>query len=191
MRPIGGYSGFIHKFLMMASELWESLWESWWNELRWGPWTHGSTILLCLVLRTGPGNPPAFRFLAGGLVSFGPSAGQKPNLHCLGGFVTQAEPRTVGFWPGSNQTAVPDWRFAHHGLQLSIWVLIVSWHGEYVNCAIQCALSPPGFRFAIWPILIQSLWNNAQFQGKFRGIRSRLSEYWSNCNSERVKWKST
>ena len=42
-------------------------------------------------------------------------------------------------------------------LELSIWVLIVSWHDKYVDCAVLAALSPPAFRFVIRPIFVESL----------------------------------
>jgi len=47
---------------------------------------------LAIVLATGPGNPPAVRFLAGGSVRFGSLPGQKPEPRCLGGFVTRTGP---------------------------------------------------------------------------------------------------
>jgi len=42
-------------------------------------------------------------------------------------------------------------------LQLSIWVLIVSWHDQYVDCAVLTAVSPPTFRFLIRPLVLKSL----------------------------------
>jgi len=42
-----------------------------------------------VVLGTGPGNPPAVRFLAGGSVQFSSLPGHNPKLCCLGGFVTR------------------------------------------------------------------------------------------------------
>ena len=48
-------------------------------------------------------------------------------------------------------------------LQLSIWVLIVSWHDQYVDCAVSAALSPPAVRFAIRPVFVESLSKTRQF----------------------------
>jgi len=42
-------------------------------------------------------------------------------------------------------------------LQLSIWVLIVSWEDQYIDSAVWAALRPRGFRFAIRPIIVESL----------------------------------
>ena len=56
----------------------------------------------CLVLAMGPGNPQAVRFLAGGSVRFGSRTGQKPEPHCLGGFVTRTghkPPVLAGLYP--------------------------------------------------------------------------------------------
>jgi len=55
-------------------------------------------------------------------------------------------------------------------LQLSIWVRIVSWHDQYVNCAFSCALSHPTFRIAIWPILVESQSKPRKFRLKCGGI---------------------
>jgi hypothetical protein len=51
-------------------------------------------------------------------------------------------------------------RFLQLCLKLSIWVLIVSWYCQYVNCSALAALLPPAFRFAIWLIFVEWLWNN-------------------------------
>jgi hypothetical protein len=42
-------------------------------------------------------------------------------------------------------------------LELSIWIVIVSQHGQYADCAVLSPLSPPAVRFAIDPILIDWL----------------------------------
>jgi len=74
--------------------------------------------------------------------------------------------------------------------QLSIWVLIVSWHDQYANRAVLSAHSPPGFRFAIRPILVELLWNNAKYDAKIPGFRSQLNEYRSDRIFESGRWKS-
>jgi len=53
---------------------------------------------------------------------------------------------------------------------LSIGVLIVSWHDLYVNCVVLFALSPHNFNFAIRPIFVESLWNNAQIASEICGF---------------------
>jgi len=70
---------------------------------RINPGTFGAA----LVLATGPGNPPAVRFLASGSVWFGSLPGQKPEPLCLGGFVTRTGPKPCVFWPGRNRTVGP------------------------------------------------------------------------------------
>jgi len=49
-------------------------------------------------------------------------------------------------------------------LQLSIWVLIVLWHDQYIDCAVLWAVSPPAFRYVIWPTFLES--------------RSKIREFW-------------
>jgi hypothetical protein len=51
--------------------------------------------MLRVVLATGPGNPLAVRFFAGGSVRFGSKPGQESELRCLGG---------VGTWTGYKPT---------------------------------------------------------------------------------------
>ena len=116
-----------------------------------------------VVLATGPGNPRAVQVLTGGSDWFGSRPGQKPNQLCLGGFVTRTGHRAVGIWPASNRTADPNIRFLLLWLQLSIWVLIVSWHSQYVNCSALAPLWPPASKFAIRLIFVEWLWNNGWF----------------------------
>jgi hypothetical protein len=49
------------------------------------------------VLATGPVNPPAVWFLAGGSVWFGSKPGQNPDPHCVGGVVTWTADLLGGF----------------------------------------------------------------------------------------------
>jgi len=51
-------------------------------------------------------------------------------------------------------------------LQLSIWVLIVSWCDQYVDCAVEAALSRPDMRYVIRPIYVASLSKTRQFRSK-------------------------
>jgi hypothetical protein len=52
---------------------------------------------LCLVLATGPGNPPVVRVMTGGSVQFGSRTGHKPEPLGLAGFVTQTGHKPAGF----------------------------------------------------------------------------------------------
>ena len=115
-----------------------------------------------LVLATGPGNPPAVRVLTCGSVPFGSRTGQKPEPRLSWRVVTRPGHRTAGIWPGWNRTAVPNLRFLQLWLQLSMWVLIVLRHDQYVDYAELWALSPPAFRFAIWLIFVEWLWTKGQ-----------------------------
>jgi len=72
-----------------------------------------------VVLATGPGNPPAVRDWTGNTVWCCSRPAQDPDQLCLGGVVTWTGHRTLGFWPGWNQTAVPTLRFLQLWLQLS------------------------------------------------------------------------
>ena len=113
-----------------------------------------------LVLATGPGNPSEVQVLISGSVRFGSRPGQKPDPVCLGGVVTQTGNRTAGIWLGWNRTADPNTWFLLLLLQLSIWVLIVSCHSQYVNWSALAPLSPAAFKFAIWLIFVEWLWIN-------------------------------
>jgi len=125
----------------------------------------------CLVLATGPGNPPAVRVLTCCSVRFGSRTGQKPEPLLSWRVVTRPGHRTAVIWPGWNRTAVPNIRFLQLWLQLSIWVLIVSWDDQYVSCAVLAPLSPPAFRFAIGLISVERLWNTGDFYANFAGFR--------------------
>ena len=81
-------------------------------------------------------------------------------------------------------------RFLQLWLQLTICVLIVSWHGPHVNCSALAALSTPAFKFAIRLIFVEWLWNNGWIQAKLAGFRSRLNEYLSDRKSESGRRKS-
>jgi len=143
-----------------------------------------------LVLATGPWNPPAVLGLSSGSVRFGSRPGENPNRLCLGRCVTWTGNRTVGIWPGWNQTNVPNIRFLQLWLQLSIWVLIISCHGQYLNCSSFAARSPPAFKYAIRPILFESLCNQETFHGTLAGSWSQLNEYLSHPKSESARWQS-
>jgi len=81
---------------------------------------HCYSTLSDVVLAMGPGNPPAVQFFAGSLVQFSSRPSRKHDPLCLGGFVTWTGLGTMGFWLGWNRTTVPNTRFPHLWLQLSI-----------------------------------------------------------------------
>jgi len=143
-----------------------------------------------VVLATSPGNKPAVGVMTSGSVRFGSRPGQIPDHLCLGGFVTQRRHRTARSWPGWNWTAVPNIWLLLLCLQLSIWVLIISQHDQYIDCAVVVALSPSAFKFAIRLIFVEWLWNNGGFWTKLVGFRSPLNEYLSDRKCESGRWKS-
>jgi len=72
----------------------------------------------------------------------------------------------------------------HFLLQVSNSVLIVSQHDQYVDCAVLVALSPPGFRFAIQQVFIESRSKTRQFHLNSAFISQPLNEYQSDRKSE-------
>jgi len=62
-------------------------------------------------------------------------------------------------------------------LQLSIWVLIVSQHDQYVACAVLVALSPPAFRIGIRQVFVESWTNTRQYRLQSAIISPPLNEY--------------
>ena len=74
-------------------------------------------------------------------------------------------------------------------LQLSIWVLTVSWHDQYVDCVVLSPLSPPALTFAIGPIFVESQSKTRTFRPKFHLLSQRFNEYWSNRKSDSGRWK--
>ena len=91
----------------------------------------------------------------------------------------------LGWFPPQNPAfASPD-----VSLQLSIWVLIVSWHDVYADCAVSAARAPPAFRFAIRPIFVESLSKTRKFRWKSTLIWQPLNEYQLDLNSECGRWK--
>jgi len=63
-------------------------------------------------------------------------------------------------------------QFLHFWLQFSIWVLIVSWHDVYVDCAVQADLSPPSFRIEIQLILLSGCQISIDFRWNSRVFNS-------------------
>jgi len=101
----------------------------------------------------------------------------------------------VRFQPGTEPlqrvfTQNPFLKSQHFLLQLSIWVLIVSQHEQYVDCAVLFAPSPPGFRFAIRQVLVESRSKTRQVRLNTAFISQPLNEYQSDRKSECGRWKS-
>jgi hypothetical protein len=124
-----------------------------------------------IVLAMGPCNPPVVWVLTCGSVRFGSRIDQKPEPQLTWRVVTLPGHRAVGIWPVWNRTADPNIQFLQQWLQLSIWVLIISWHDRYVNCADLAPLWPPAFKFAIGLIFVEWLWNKGDFWVNFAGFR--------------------
>jgi len=124
------------------------------TEYRWAQkFSQGGDVTYpYVVLAPGQSTRAVVRLLTGGLVRFCFRPGKRSNPPSLSGFVTRTGHNPTVFWL---RTAVPFLRFLHHSLQLNIWVLIASWHDQYVDCAVLAALSPPAVRFAIGPILVE------------------------------------
>jgi len=101
----------------------------------------------------------------------------------------------VRFYPGTEQlqrvsTQNPLLKSQHFLLQLSIWVLIVSQHVQYVDCAVLVAVSPPAFRFAIRQVFVESRSKTRQFRLNSAFISLPLNEYQSDRKSGSGRWKS-
>jgi len=73
---------------------------------------------------------------------------------------------------------------------ISNWVLIISWHDQYVDCAVLAPLSHSAVRYPIGPILAKSLSKTGAFRLTCDVIPQRFNEYWSDHKSESVRWKS-
>jgi len=78
----------------------------------------------------------------------------------------------VGSWLGWKQTAVENIQFLQYGLHLRTPVLMVSWHGKYVDCSVLGALLAPAVKFAIRLIVVEWLRNKTRFSPQFGGFRS-------------------
>ena len=78
---------------------------------------------------------------------------------------------TSGFLAGLYPDCGSILRFLQLSLQLSIWVLIVSWHDQYVHCAGLVAVSHPAFGCAIRLIFVGWLWNQSTFYAKLAGFQ--------------------
>jgi hypothetical protein len=72
----------------------------------------------------------------------------------------------------------------HFLLELSISVLIISQHDQYVDCVGLVDLSPPGFRFAIRQVFVDSRSKTRQFCSNSAFISQPLNEYQSDRKSE-------
>ena len=94
-------------------------------------------------------------------------------------FRVRFQPGTKPFQQVSTQN--PLLKSQHFLLQLSIWVLIVSQHDQYVACAVPVALSPHGFRFAIRHVFVGSRSKTTQFRLTSPMISQLFNKYLSDC----------
>jgi len=143
-----------------------------------------------VLLATGPGDLPVFGILTGGSVQFSSRPRQKPDQHCLRGVVTRTGHKPMVFLAGVYQDHCSISQFLQLWLQLSISVVIVLWHDQYVDCTDLTALLPPACRLAIRPIFVEWVWKNVQPLEKFAGFWLRLNEYWSDRKSNGGGWES-
>jgi hypothetical protein len=72
----------------------------------------------------------------------------------------------------------------------SISVMMVSWHDQYVECAVLPALLIPAVRLAIRPILVESISKTRQFHVQCRWLSQWFRKYLSNYKSDSRRWKS-
>jgi len=101
----------------------------------------------------------------------------------------------VRFQPGTEplqrvSTQNPLFKSQHFLLQLSIWVLIVSQHDQYVDCAVLVALSPPTFTFAMRQVFVESRSKTRQFRLNSAINSQPFNEYQSDCKFECRRWNS-
>jgi len=73
-------------------------------------------------------------------------------------------------------------------LLLSIWVLIILWHDQYVDCSVLACHSLPAVKFAIRTIFIQSQLKIREIHMKYCVISQPLEEYWSDRKTECERW---
>jgi hypothetical protein len=100
----------------------------------------------------------------------------------------------VGFRPGPGplqpvSTKNPGISSLHFWLQISVWVLIVTWHDHNVDCAVSAPLSPPALIFAIGSVLVASLLTTRTFRLKYHLLSQRCNQYCSNRKSDSERWK--
>jgi len=114
----------------------------------------------------------------------------KPNLLCLGEVVTPTRNKPAVFRPGWNMTTFPTLRFLYQLLQWRVRVLIVSWHDQYVDCAVLAALSLTAYQFAIRLIFVDWQCKKGKCSVKWADFRWRLNEYWLDHIYEMARWQS-
>ena len=61
---------------------------------------------------------------------------------------------------------------------------MVSWHDQYIDCAVQAALSPPDLRYVIWAIFVELLSKTRYFHLQCAIVSQPLNEYQSDRKSE-------
>jgi hypothetical protein len=81
-------------------------------------------------------------------------------LNCCNGLY-HTKTQTIAIGP-----VLPPKTWHFNSTQFSISVLTISWLDQYVDCTVLPALSPPDFRFVIWPMIIVSLLITHKFRSK-------------------------
>jgi len=144
---------------------------------RWDrqPETQTNHLRRCLVLATGPNS------------RVGSISGSTWNWTTAVGLTTWIS-WTVEM--GQFDNYKPDISWSQFRLQLCVWVLIVSWHEQYVYCAVWATLSLAAARMAIGRTLFGSILKLRKIHNNYGVISQRFNEYWSDCKSESGKWKS-
>jgi len=95
-------------------------------------------------------------------------------------------PLHLGRYPAYNlPVASPDL-----SLQLTIWVLIVLWQEQYVDCAVFAQHSPAAVRLEIRSIFVEWRSETRYFCWKLALLWHPLNEYLSDRNSDSGRWKS-
>jgi hypothetical protein len=166
----------------MGNSRGRTIWIRFWQGLYTGSqllpsfYWHWRTDCICnisilLVLATVLGNPASVWVETGSetAVRVTNCKGTRTALYWRGCYPDRTSTRGFlgGLYPDHSSIEC----FLHHLLQLSIWVLIVSWHAQYVDYAALVALPPPAFRFAIRLIFVVWRWNKGPFYTKLAGFR--------------------
>jgi hypothetical protein len=100
-------------------------------------------------------------------------------------------PKNLDHWKWASFTTInPAVQVHNFCLQLSIWVLIVRWHDQYIHYAVVAARSPPAVRFAIGLIFVELLSKTREFCWKYGVISLRFNEYCSDRKSESRRWNT-
>jgi len=89
--------------------------------------------------------------------------------------LTTAKPRTLE--KGQFYQQIAGICSAQFWLQLSITVLIISSHNQYVDCVVCASLSPPAVKFATVPIFCESILKTHNFRTKHGVFSEQFNQY--------------